>query len=332
MRPPVMTVVLFVTLLAAAGCKKGEFTAFASPMVIVLIDPTGGLDLLQDAKTSEKALGRLKPADGVQALGTLRLAAATFLQVKCPDRLKCENGIGYVQKDFVAADAASVGETSVAYLMDLSDSLDGGFERARKTSEWLANPLMDLPERPDVQMIQASLGHMANADARLERSTELLYVFSALGNPETVKDARAPLVRRYAVLGKLLARQAGRAAEHASEQRAERASESAAPGASDRASGGADPVATGVEMRASQPALVSEKELQAIQAYLKKRNEEEMKAMLEGFAFRNPTWKGLATEYNRLSSSVYLREQVLARILETGEYLIETKGQGEEEP
>lgn len=324
MRQSPIWLVALTILSLVASCKKGEFTAFPSPMVIVLVDPAGGLDLLQDAKTSEKPLGRLQSSDGVQALGTLRLAAATFLQVKCPDRLKCENGTGYVQKDFVAADAASTGEASVAYLMDLNDSLDGGFERARQTSQWFANPRMDLPERPDLKMIQACLGRMANADARLERSTELLYVFSALSHPATIKDASAPLVKRYRVLARLAER---RAAEERTEQKGDRNAEAATTQSAQQIAEAARQAGgpTTGSVIAPQGPTVPEKDLAAIQAYLKKRNEDDMKAMLEGFAFRNPTWKGLATEYNNLSASVYLREQVLAKILETGEYFIEAK-------
>jgi len=284
---------------AAPSCKRGEFRKFDSPAIVVFLQPTATLDLLEDAKTSERPFGKIGDQDDPEAVGVLQLAAASFLQIKCPSRIHCDGGLGYIQKDFVAKNASEVNEKSIAYLLDLNESLDGGLDRTKKTREWLANPGLEIPMRPDQGMIEAQLNLISNADDRLVRTIELSRVFSGIADPSSLKDTNLPIVVRYAVLRKIVSTRADKPAA-ASEGDASASTEPAA-----------------------SVSPVSAKELKKINNNLNSRAEDQLQKMLEGFAFRDQNWVGLAREFNKLSAAANLPDYVLARILENGEYLVD---------
>ncbi|MBL8019470.1 MAG: hypothetical protein JNM27_07390 [Leptospirales bacterium] len=289
------------TLVAFAMCKRGEFHKFDVPQVLIFLSPAQSIEVFPDPKKAEKALGTILDSDNAQAIGRMDLAAASFLQIQCPARLKCEDGVGYIENSGIAFELAGVSPVTRVIGIELDRAVAGAAKKYRQTRDWFLRPSATLPMETEPDMLEALVLTIPDEDARTAKIAELKLLADALEHPEKLKDSRLDsLRRRYGI----------------QQQKNEQT-----PKESEASDGKKNP-----ESNSARESLVSG--IRAVMRGLESRDKERyadsgMANVVVGFPFRSNNWPGLAREFQLLSHIPYAQETVLASALEGADYTID---------
>ncbi len=289
-----LTILFWMCFLPA--CNRGELRKFSEPRAIVFLH--GGkvsINVFADPKKAEKPAGIITDNDAVQAVGYMHLAAATFLQIRCPESLRCDDGIGYVEKDVVAEKAKDVGPDSSAFLLEPGHDAD--LSDKKMTRDWFFNPASPLSKKSDGEMIAALIRNISDEDARTGRLIELSLLLDALSSPEKVNDRRAALLKvRYRTLLPAASSDKEKVRTESEEEKTARNNLSSA-------------------LKGALRELAGEN--------AERYEEAGVSYMMEGFPFRSDSWNGLAIEFHRVSAIPYAQERILAASIKGADYSVD---------
>lgn len=291
----IIVMISFVLLFGLGSyCNRGELRKFSTPRSIMFLH--GGkasINVYSDPKKAEKPVGVITDSDDVSAIGYMHLAAATFLQIRCPESLRCDDGIGYVEKDIVAEKAKDVGPDSAAYLLDPGHEVF--LSEKKMTRDWFFNPSNPLSKKTDAEMIAALIRNISDEDARTGRLIELSLLLSALTDPEKITDRRVALLKmRYRNL-------------------------LSAPNSNKQMNESADEKTARNNLTSALTAAMQELAGENAQRY----EEAGVSYMMEGFPFRSDSWNGLAIEFHRVSAIPYAQERILAASIKGADFAVD---------
>ena len=225
-----------LALFAVASCKTETYSPVDEPYVLLLTDPDGTIDILQQPLKKEMQIWRGRDAAALEVEGTLRVEydgdTYEYLQLTCPAALRCNGSKAYVPASLVYSYDATPAIVEGYAIITPDASAESAeqapprpfqlikrahLDEALALKAWMKDPGLAVPESSGElatdRLLAAHLESMP-ADARENKVAE--WYFLGVSFEKALRNAAfTPYLKRYSAYPAIIAVATGKSSEEA---------------------------------------------------------------------------------------------------------------------